>query len=92
MVSGHFAPGTGDKHKVFRIENDQLLNTLGLEERSGLRYSFAEFSEKILGLKETVAKANAVDPKQRDLFQRKLLKNRSSAATKSPLAPLGNCS
>src|SRR5207244_1142009 len=35
------------QHKVFRIENDQVLALLGLEERPGLRYALTEFRDKI---------------------------------------------
>ncbi len=64
-------------YKVFRIENDQVLNMLGLKRREGLRYSLNEIvlddQTKYAKLQDAVAKAKKIDPKQRDLFQTKVL-------------------
>ncbi|HET6575339.1 MAG TPA: cytochrome c biogenesis protein CcsA [Fimbriiglobus sp.] len=64
-------------YKVFRIENDQVLNMLGLKRREGLRYSLKEIvldsETKYAKLQDAVAKAKKVDAKQRDLFQVKVL-------------------
>src|SRR5262249_16917213 len=36
-----------ERAKVFRIQNDQLLDLLGLAPRSGFRYSIEEFADKL---------------------------------------------
>jgi ABC-type transport system involved in cytochrome c biogenesis permease subunit len=58
-------PDNPDMLKVFRIENDEVLKSLGLKPRSGLRYSFDEivadrtrfvqFSRKVFTLREKIA-------------------------------------
>jgi hypothetical protein len=35
------------KHKVFRIENDQVLNLLGLKPREGFFYAAEEFADLV---------------------------------------------
>ncbi len=37
---------------IFRIDNDELLQQLGLEHRSGMRYSWSEFRERIGAIAE----------------------------------------
>src|SRR5262249_45782515 len=45
MTSRQSDKGTAEKYKVFRIENDQLLKLLGLEQRPGSwRYAITEFA------------------------------------------------
>jgi ABC-type transport system involved in cytochrome c biogenesis permease subunit len=62
------------KHKVFRIENDQVLDLLGLEKRPGsYRYSLNEFGGKIPKLTQQARRADAVDAKEQDVYQVKLL-------------------
>ncbi|MBT6493563.1 MAG: hypothetical protein HOL01_03325, partial [Planctomycetaceae bacterium] len=48
-------PDRADMHKIFRIENLEVIDTLGLPRRDGYRYSIDEFREKLLEL-ETQAK------------------------------------
>jgi ABC-type transport system involved in cytochrome c biogenesis permease subunit len=60
-------------YKVFRIENDELLQALGLKMRDGLRYSINEFGAKV-GFIEDRAKAIDKTPaKERTLFDAKVL-------------------
>jgi ABC-type transport system involved in cytochrome c biogenesis permease subunit len=74
MVSNRiFRKDTAEKEKVFRIENDQVLNLLGLPRREGLRYAIDEFAGKIDKLDEKANQAAKTDPKQRDVFQAKVL-------------------
>jgi ABC-type transport system involved in cytochrome c biogenesis permease subunit len=62
------------QHKVFRIENDQVLKVLGLKPRPGsYRYSLAEFQDKMDVLVRESERANATDPARRDLFDVKIL-------------------
>ena len=60
--------------KVFRIENDQVLDLLGLEARPGsFRYAIAEFADKMDRLEEAAKSAMAVDSKKREKFNEKIL-------------------
>jgi ABC-type transport system involved in cytochrome c biogenesis permease subunit len=58
-----------ETHAVFRIENDQLLSMLRLEQRSGLRYSLAELKPQFGPLSQQVARTQQVPEKQRTPFQ-----------------------
>ncbi len=63
-------------HRVFRIENLDLLDTLGLPRRDGFRYSISEFGEKLPALGKQLKEANDVSEANKDnlnFFQRKLL-------------------
>lgn len=63
-----------NNHRVFRIENLDLLNTLGLEPREGsFRYSFSEIQRKKDELDRQIALAEATLEKDRSLFQNKVL-------------------
>lgn len=73
MTSGRKEEGPAMNHKVFRIENDQVLSLLGLTPRSGLRYALNEFVGKVDVLAERANRARMKDDKQRDLFEAKLI-------------------
>ncbi|MBL8849182.1 MAG: cytochrome c biogenesis protein CcsA, partial [Planctomycetaceae bacterium] len=63
-------------HRVFRIENLELLKSLGLERRKGFLYAISEFGDKLPALREQLEEANRIsDTKKDDLSfeQRKLL-------------------
>jgi ABC-type transport system involved in cytochrome c biogenesis permease subunit len=63
-----------DDLKVFRIENDQVLDVLGLEVRPGsFRYSFNEIRPKHPRLLEQYQIAKKKDAKRRDLFDTKII-------------------
>ena len=74
LISGNPA---ADKHKVFRIENLEVLQSLGLEQRSGFTYAWDEFEEKLPSLGEVLKQAMALKKAKQDekltLFQRKVL-------------------
>jgi ABC-type transport system involved in cytochrome c biogenesis permease subunit len=68
-------------HKVFRIENFDVLDTLGLSRRKGFRYSYREFQEHVVPGREAqgqseyrkqVAKAIETPSEQMTVYQRKL--------------------
>ncbi len=66
------------KAKVFRIENDQLLEMLSLKSRFGLRYSYSEFArgDKFDAFRDYIVKADELrekDEKKLSLVQRKAL-------------------
>lgn len=61
---------------VFRIENDQVRDLLRLPAREGLRYSLREMlgnREQLQQFMEAVARARERAPKDRDLFETKVL-------------------
>ncbi|MCH2118385.1 MAG: cytochrome c biogenesis protein CcsA [Pirellulales bacterium] len=78
-------PG-GDQHRVFRIDNLELLDALGLERRPGsFRYSFAELRPsiepeqdeegRVIGdsvIDKQARLARSVPPAERTLFQQKV--------------------
>jgi ABC-type transport system involved in cytochrome c biogenesis permease subunit len=64
-------PGPSERVKVFRIQNDQLLDLLGLAPRSGFRYSIEEFADKLPKLQEKASHARDIPVKQQDLFDAK---------------------
>ena len=61
------------KHKVFRIHNLDVLETLGLKPRKGFRYSINDFESRLEALDEQVRKAQSTKPEQRDLYSKKIL-------------------
>ena len=66
-------PDDALKHKVFRIENFDLLKTLGLKRREGLRYSIDEFSSHMGDLERQAELASKLEPHQASIYQKKLL-------------------
>ncbi|MFO0848715.1 MAG: cytochrome c biogenesis protein ResB [Gemmataceae bacterium] len=75
-ASGTKDPGVAAKYHLFRIENDQVMNLLQLKRREGLRYSVDEMKERFDEFDQAARKALEKDPKQRDLFEAKLLELR----------------
>jgi len=69
-----FAPQRpADGHKVFRIENEEVLGMLGLEMRPGLRYAVSEFADKLGPLERAAERASKSDPKKRTTYEAKVL-------------------
>jgi ABC-type transport system involved in cytochrome c biogenesis permease subunit len=65
--------GPAAGYKVFRIENDQVLNLLGLEMRPGsYRYSLKEIGKNYPKLEQEVKRVGDMDPKERNLFDTKV--------------------
>jgi len=63
-------------HRVFKIENLDLLATLGLTRRDRFRYAIAEFGDKLPKLRDELEKANRISETNKDdlsFVQRKLL-------------------
>jgi ABC-type transport system involved in cytochrome c biogenesis permease subunit len=60
-------------HRVFRIENDQLLGLLGLKRREGFRYAYDEFVPRIAVLIRERDRAKAVPDKRRSVYDAKVL-------------------
>lgn len=63
-----------EKHRVFRIENDQVLNLLGLEERSGFRYAIEEFGKNVTKVEKEANRAQGLEAGQRSEFDNAVLK------------------
>lgn len=61
-----------ESHKVIRVENLDLLETFGLQRRSGFRYSVAELREHYADFDAQVEKLRGIEPKDMDLYQRKV--------------------
>ena len=61
------------RHRVFRIDNLDLLNTLGLKRRKGFRYSIDEFRDGIQKFEDEVRKAHAKKSRDIDTYQKKLI-------------------
>jgi len=61
------------KHRVFRIPNLELLDTLGLERRKGYRYSLAEIWGSIEKFEAQEKAAGELDPRERSFYQNKVL-------------------
>ncbi|MBJ7303230.1 MAG: cytochrome c biogenesis protein CcsA [Gemmataceae bacterium] len=62
-----------EKHKVFRIENDQLLGLLALQPRPGLRYSIEEFAPQIGELEKAGKAADQKENAKKDAFDKSVL-------------------
>jgi len=66
------APALRD-HRVFRIENGEVRDTLKLKRREGMRYSVGEMLENIGEFETQVRRARQMEPEQWNLYERKLI-------------------
>ncbi len=73
MTSYFFETRAGAHAEVIRIENDQVLNFLGLKARPGLRYSLAEVAPHLKKIEEEAERAQSMDESHRDLFAVKII-------------------
>jgi ABC-type transport system involved in cytochrome c biogenesis permease subunit len=73
---------------IIRIDNTDVLNTLGLEPRQGFRYSILEILPKYDEFRAEVKKAAAVDDESRSTYEKKLLQveSRITAYTRLKVA------
>jgi ABC-type transport system involved in cytochrome c biogenesis permease subunit len=60
-------------HKVFRIDNDQVRDLLGLAPREGYRYGFDEFVPRIEQLINEADRADNLEAKQQSVYDVKVL-------------------
>jgi len=67
------SPQEAFKVDVFRIENPELLQTLGLERREGFRYSFEDFIEKLPELTRQAQLARQAGQGNASLYQSRVL-------------------
>jgi len=75
MTSRLAENSVAEKHKVFRIENDQVLMFLGLKARPGYHYAIEEFADKIgtNQIAQEAARAEKLEPSQRGKFDEKII-------------------
>ena len=94
-------PKSAERHRVFRIQSLELLDTFGLKPRKGYRYSFAELKPKRKAFDAQVQKAGAIDREDRDRYQGRVMKlferiHRAelleAAFKRPPLPPVGELS
>ncbi len=62
-----------DQHRVFRIQNLELLDTLGLEPRAGYRYCLEELRPHLEAFGRQVRQARMLAPVRRGVFEKKVL-------------------
>ena len=63
-----------EKHRVFRIQSLEVLDTLGLERRQGFRYAIEEFAAPSWTcLANRWRQARMTDPARRGLYEKKIL-------------------
>ncbi len=61
-------------YKVIRIENLDVLSSLGLEERKGFRYSYRELAPSLSRLNMAARSAYAKEKRDQDLYDRQIIK------------------
>jgi ABC-type transport system involved in cytochrome c biogenesis permease subunit len=61
------------KHKVFRIDNDEVLSLLGLTPRPRFRYALTEFGGRLKDFFEVHKLARATPPESRSLYYTKVV-------------------
>lgn len=66
-------PGEAGDYPIFRIENDELLEFMGLKARDGLRYSINELKPSFAKLDDAARKAEQRPEKDRTLFDNKAM-------------------
>jgi ABC-type transport system involved in cytochrome c biogenesis permease subunit len=66
-------PGDEAGHRVFRIDNTEVLDSLGLQRRKGLRYSYAELQPKSDEIHKQARLARSLDPAGLAVYQKKIL-------------------
>ncbi|MCH7686863.1 MAG: cytochrome c biogenesis protein CcsA, partial [Planctomycetes bacterium] len=69
-------PDIAQKHKIFRVENLEVQETLGLKRRKGFRYAIEEFRGKAQELEAQALLAREVRrkaPEDLSIYQRKIL-------------------
>ncbi|MBP63462.1 MAG: hypothetical protein CMJ62_18220 [Planctomycetaceae bacterium] len=60
-------------HRVFRIQNLNVLNTLGLSGRQGYRYALEEFAPRMEEFRKQVELARTSDVEKLSVYQKKIL-------------------
>ena len=66
-------PDVAEQHQVFRIDNLEVLDTLGIKRRKGHVYSVAEIRKGVVEFEKQVDQARKLDAEKLSTYQRKLL-------------------
>ena len=66
-------PSEAAKHKVVRIENLEVLNVLGLEQRSGFRYAVEEFQNNMEKFEDQSRRAREKEAAELSQYDQKIL-------------------
>jgi ABC-type transport system involved in cytochrome c biogenesis permease subunit len=61
------------EYEVFRIDNDQVLNLLGLKPKEGFRYKLKDFSDKFDKLQAELKRVEKVPESSRTLYDNKIV-------------------
>lgn len=67
------SPAKAERHRVFRIDNMEVLDTLGLKRRQGNLYSVAEIRQGVDAFEKQVTQARRKDLGDLTTYERKLL-------------------
>ncbi|HEY7426926.1 MAG TPA: cytochrome c biogenesis protein CcsA [Gemmataceae bacterium] len=65
-------PIAGEKHKVFRIDNPEVLSLLGLKPRERFRYAINEFSDHFTKLEDEEEKISRKDAKKLTPYEKQV--------------------
>jgi ABC-type transport system involved in cytochrome c biogenesis permease subunit len=65
-------PLAGEKHKVFRIDNPEVLALLGLKPRPGFRYAIDEFADHFPKLEDEAEKIDRLDQKKLTPYEKQV--------------------
>ena len=65
--------GTADKQQIFRVTHPQVREVLGLEDRKGMRYSYAEIAPKERDLEREAQRAVKIEPAKQTIFDVKVM-------------------
>src|SRR5262249_39012013 len=68
-------------HRVVRIDNQEVLDLLGLPARSGYRYSIAEFAGRLEELQNKASEAGQVTANRRTVYQQKVIETAGHVQT-----------
>ena len=66
-------PDRGFSHRTIRIENDRVIELMGLQRRDGLRYAIDELRPNLQALSKEARRAASKDDATLDTFDRKVL-------------------
>ncbi|MGE3808779.1 MAG: cytochrome c biogenesis protein, partial [Gemmataceae bacterium] len=81
--------GRGNEYPVFRIENIEVLDLLGLKNRSGFRYSYNEIQGKRTKIVQEYERLHKKEAKQRTTYEQKIVELGDHVALYEAIAKKG---
>jgi ABC-type transport system involved in cytochrome c biogenesis permease subunit len=69
-----FAPGSTGEHRIFLINNPEVVQALGIEPEKRRKYTYLQLEKSLAKLQELAEKADAVESEKRDLVQKEVLR------------------